>query len=122
MIEGPEYGVNLVQEHSRWSNIFQELRGKVTLEICAGGACRNRIFEISAADVIEWSVRIAELMAEQATTAKVPIGAGGGTPPDGYTPTHTGPMMLEPEVANQDTLGDTVDAYVYTPVPDPDDV
>lgn len=114
-VAGPEYGVNLVQEHSRWSNIFQELRGRVTLELCAGGACRMKQFEISAADVIAWGVRIAELMAEEAVAAKVPIGASGGDGPEGYTPTFTGTMSRTVEVADQSDLGAEVPEYDYEP-------
>ena len=112
-IEGPEYGVNLVADHGRWNNFFQEIRGKVTLEICALGACRTKQFDISAADIIAWGVRIAELMAEEAATAKVPVGTSGGGNPDGYTPLYTGTMTLDVEVANQDDLGIIVPPYVY---------
>lgn len=116
-VEGPEYGVNLVQEHSRWSNFFQELRGKVTIEVCAFGACRESIYPISAADVIQWGVRVAALMAELAAVAKVPVGASGGGNPDGYEPEHSGPMVIDVEVADQSTVGDEVPEYVYHPPP-----
>jgi len=112
-IDGPTYGVNLVADHGRWSNIFQEIRGKVTLEICAYGICRNRIFEISAANIIDWAARIAALMASEAAVAKVPLGAGAGPPPEGYTPTFEGPMPITIEVADQSDLGNPPAEYEY---------
>lgn len=117
--DGPEYGVNIIQEHSRWSNFFQELRGKVTLEICALSACRVKQFEISAADVVAWGIKIAELMASEAATAKVPIGVSGGDGPEGYVPLFTGPMPLNVEVADQSDVGEEVPDYEYVEITPP---
>jgi hypothetical protein len=112
-VDGPSYGVNLVQEHSRWDNVFQELHGKVTLEICAFGVCRDKIFEVSAADVIAWGIAVANLMGSQAVAKGIPVGIGGGDGPEGYTPTYSGPMPLVAEVADQSLVGIPPPAYAF---------
>lgn len=118
-IDGPSAGVNLVQEHSRWDNVFQQLKGKVTLEVCAFSVCRVKEFELSAADVIEWGVKVASLMADQAKAANVPVGNAGGPQPEGYTPAQTGPMPRTLDLADQSDLGNEVPPYEYVEPPGP---
>ena len=115
---GVQYGVNLVTQHNRWDNVFQELKGKATFEICAFGVCKELIVPITAKDIIEWATKINDLANSIGRDKDISIGRGLlPTVTDGivFVPAHSGDMVQEPVLYVADGDVSEPDPYVYVP-------
>lgn len=118
-MDGVAYGIYMIQEHNRWDDILQQLRGRVTFEIFTPFGTKRVIVPISAADVLAYAEAILAWANQVGGANSIPF--QNGLPPASmtYTPTNTGNSVIIPNLADQSDLGAEVPPYDYLPLVDP---
>lgn len=112
-VDGPSYGIFVVQERSRWDDVLQHLHGKVTFDIITPFGSKREIVEFNGADVLAYAQAIIAWANQIGGASSVPMLNGFTPDQQTYVASFTGPSSITPQTADQSDLGATVPAYVY---------